>query len=159
LADSATATKVGAPVGAVAVTDLENALAVYFKAYEDNRIEDILDWFLIPCHFVSDAEEGVTPMPLASREACRAGVQRVLDWHGELGVAGCRVTKQAIMSLSPRMSCVDVKVDVENRASAKLYDFEAIYTFVRSDEAWKVAAITHNQIPRLLACVLAARQG
>jgi hypothetical protein len=139
------------------MTDLEDALAVYFGAYEEDRVEDILDWFLIPCHFVSDAEDGVTPMPLSSREACRAGVQRVLDRHRELGVVRSRVTNQTIMVLSPRMGCVDVTVDVETHAGAKLYDFEAVYTFVRSGEAWKVAAITHNQIPRLLACVRGAR--
>ena len=34
-----------------------------------------------------------------------------------------------------------------SRAAVKLYDFEAVYTFVRSGEDWRIAAITHNQIP------------
>jgi hypothetical protein len=140
------------------MSDLEDALAAYFKDYRENRIEDILDWFLIPCHFVSDTDEGPAQMPLTTREACRAGAQRVLDWHRRIGAGRGRIVKQTIIELSPRMACVDVKVEIEDPAGAKLYDFESIYTFVRPEEAWKVAAISHNQIPRLLARVRASEE-
>jgi hypothetical protein len=136
---------------------VEDALAAYFEAYEQFRIEEILNWFLLPCHVVSDAAE-VMQLPLATREACRAGVQRVLDWHRSLGAARSRIVEHVTMELSPRISCVDVKVDVEDGAGLKLYDFEAVYTFVRSGESWRVAAITHNQIPRLLRCVRAKEE-
>jgi len=136
---------------------LENALVTYFKAYEEFRTDDILDWFLLPCHFVSDADE-VMQMPLSTKEACRIGVQRVLDWHRDLGAARAHIVKQLIIELSPRMSCVDVKVDVEDKAGQKLYDFEAVYTFVRSGPTWRIAAITLNQIPRLLSCVQAHQE-
>jgi len=136
------------------MTDFEEALSVYFDAYQKGDIDEILDWFLLPCHFVSDADE-VALMPLATREACRVGVERVVDWHRSLGVIGRRITRQSIIELSPRISCVDVKVDVEREGGVKLYDFEAVYTFVRSGEFWRIAAITHNQIPRLLSCVRA----
>jgi hypothetical protein len=136
------------------MTDLEDALATYFDAYRQHRIDEIVDWFLLPCHFVSDAEQ-VRQMPLATREECRAAVQVVLDWHRALGAEGRRIVKQTIIELSPRISCVDVKVDIEDRGGLKLYDFESVYTFVRSGPNWRVAAITHNQIPRLLSCAQA----
>ncbi len=140
------------------MTDFETTLGVYFAAYQKGDIEEILDWFLLPCHFVSDADE-VALMPLATREACRAGVERVVNWHERLGVKGRRIVKQLIIELSPRISCVDVEVEVELEGGVKLYDFEAVYTFVRRGDDWRIAAITHNQIPRLLSCVrLAARQ-
>jgi hypothetical protein len=130
------------------MNDVEDALALYFKAYEQHRIDEILDWFLLPCHFVSDADE-VKQMPLSTKEECRPGVQKVLDWHRSLGAERNRIAKQIIIELSPRISCVDVKVDVEDSVGVKLYDFEAVYTFVRSASTWRIAAITHNQIPRL----------
>jgi len=134
------------------MTDLEQALDAYFDAYQRDHIDEILDWFLLPCHVVSDADN-VVLTPLATKEACRVGVERVLNWHRDLGVKRRRIVKQLIIELSPRVSCVDVKVDIEDCAGGKLYDFEAVYTFVRSGSAWRVAAITHNQIPRLLSCV------
>jgi hypothetical protein len=139
------------------MSDLEDALAAYFNAYRLHRIEDILDWFLLPCHVVSDADDGPVQIPMSTREACRAGVQRVLDWHRSIDAGRSRIVKQTIIELSSRISCVDVKVDVEDPAGAKLYDFEAVYTFVRSP-TWKVAAISHNQIPRLLARVNASQE-
>jgi len=134
---------------------VEDALAAYFAAYANFRVEEILDWFLEPCHFVSDAEP-VTLMPLPNREACRAGVERVLKWHRELGANGRTITKQTVIELSPRISCVDVQVDIE-RDGKKLYDFESVYTFVHAESNWRVAAITHNQIPRLLRRIEAQR--
>ncbi len=136
------------------MSDFAEALGRYFSAYQRGDIDEIVDWFLLPCHFVSDADP-VALMPLATREACRAGVERVVDWHRGLGVKGRRITRQLILELSPRISCVDVQVDVELEGGVKLYDFEAVYTFVRSNEDWRIAAITHNQIPRLLSCVRA----
>ena len=133
--------------------NVEDALFLYFKAYEQFRIDEIIDGFLLPCHLVSDAEE-VVLMPLPTKESCRV-VQRVLDWHRGLGVERFSIAKQVIIELSPRISCVDVKVDVEDGAGVKLYDFEALYTFVRSASTWRIAAITYNQIPRLLSCVRA----
>jgi hypothetical protein len=136
------------------MTDLEEALDAYFAAYRRDDIEAILDWFALPCHFVSDADP-VALMPLATREAARPGVERVLSWHRAIGATQRRVVKQSIIELSPQLSCVNIKVDLEDAAGAKLYDFEGVYTFVRSGESWRVAAITHNQIPRLLSCVRA----
>jgi hypothetical protein len=139
------------------MTDIEQALDAYFAAYQRGSIDEIVDWFLLPCHFVSDADE-VALMPLATKEACRAGVEKVVNWHRYLGVKERRIVKQLIIELSPRIICVDVKVDVERDEGVKLYDFEAVYTFVRRDANWRVAAITHNQIPRLLSCVRAKEE-
>jgi hypothetical protein len=136
------------------MTDLEQALGAYFAAYQQDNVEEILDWFVYPCHIVSDADE-VALMPLATKQACRAGVEKVVNWHRYLGVKGRRIVKQLIIELSPRISIVDVKVDVERDAGVKLYDFEGVYTFVQSGSSWRIAAITHNQIPRLLNCVRA----
>ena len=75
-------------------------------------------------------------MPLSTKEECRVGVQKALDWHRGLGAERSRIAKQIIIELSPRISCVDVKVDVEDSTAVKLYDFEAVYTFVRSASTW-----------------------
>lgn len=135
---------------------VEEALAEYFRAYEEQRIEDVVTWFRPPGLFVSDAEP-VSQTPLPTEDDCRAGVQRVLDWHREMGAARSRVARQTVIELSPRITCVDVLVDVEDIDGAKLYDFESVYTFVREGEDWRIATAVFNQIPRLLACLKARR--
>jgi len=146
--------KAGRAMRNCVMIEAEQALAVYFEAYKESRIEDILDWFLFPCHFVSDAD-AVALMPLPDREAARPGVERVVKWHRMLGVTHRRIVRQTCMELSPRISCIDAVVDLEDDAGNKFYDFEGLYTFVRNGASWRVAAITHNQIPRLLACIRA----
>jgi hypothetical protein len=40
-----------------------------------------------------------------------------------------------------------------------LYDFEAVYTLAETRTGWRIAAIAHNQIPRLLACIARRQSG
>src|SRR5271166_4107159 len=101
------------------MTGVEETLALYFKAYREQRIADIPSFFRPPGLFVSDADD-VAQTPLPTEEACRAGVQRVLDWHRALGAAHSQIVRQTVMELSPRIACVDVLVDVLDGAGAKL---------------------------------------
>jgi hypothetical protein len=134
------------------VTAVEQSLKAYMTAFERYEIDTVLGHFVFPCHFVSDGEE-VALMPLATEQACRVGIERVFAWHRELGVAGGRVLQQTIVELTPRLHCLDAQIQLEDGSGKTLYDFRGIYTFVRVQDAWRIAAIAHNQIPRLLACL------
>jgi len=136
------------------MTDLEQTLADYFSAYGQDRIDRVVEYFAVPCHIVSDQRE-VALMPLASRAACRDAVEKVLAWHRTLGAVNQNIVKQFIIDLSPRLQCVDVEVEVQDGAATVLYDFESVYTFVHQPDGWRIAAISHNQIPRLLQCLRA----
>jgi hypothetical protein len=138
------------------MSEIEEALGLYFKAYREQRLDDILDWFALPGLFVSDGEP-VAQTPLTTKAECRVGVQRVLDWHREIGAARSHITRQTVIELSPRLSCVHATVDVQDAGGASLYDFESVYTFVRRGETWRIASAVFNQIPRLLARVRAQR--
>ena len=74
---------------------IEEALGLYFKAYRDQQIDDILDWFLLPGLFVSDGEP-VALTPLTTKAECRGGVQRVLDWRREIGAARSHIARQTV---------------------------------------------------------------
>jgi hypothetical protein len=71
---------------------------------------------------------------------------------GALGVIPVLLCR-SVGALSP----VKAGREVHGRAGEVRYDFEAVYTLAETRTGWRIAAIVHNQIPRLLEC-LARRQ-
>lgn len=132
--------------------EIEEFFASYRDAYWRNDSDFIVTQFAFPCHVVSDADP-VSLIPIASAQDIRIGVERVLGWHRDIGAVSGEMTEFTVTELSPRLVSVSLKSDFLDHTGRKLYDFHGIYTLVRTPDAWKVAAISHNQIPRLLACV------
>jgi hypothetical protein len=54
---------------------------------------------------------------------------------------------------SPRLAPASLRMEALNSAARTLYYFESTYTLAKIQGAWRIAAIAHNQIPRLLACL------
>jgi hypothetical protein len=50
-------------------------------------------------------------------------------------------------------------MEVHGRAGEALHDFEAVYTLAETRPGWRIAAIAHNQIPRLLECIARRQSG
>jgi hypothetical protein len=44
-------------------------------------------------------------------------------------------------------------MEVRGLATMRLYDFNALYTLAEINGSWLIVAISHNQIPRLRACL------
>src|SRR5437899_12269557 len=86
-----------------AKSDVLEFLDSYRSAFEAFDTEAIVAHFLFPCHIVSDAED-VSLMPLAKASEGRAGVERVLALHRELGVHSGRILDLDVVELSPRMA-------------------------------------------------------
>jgi len=131
---------------------VQEFFASYRIAFERYDSDAIVDHFIFPSHVVSDAEE-VALMPFATKQDCRVGVERVLGWHRELGVGSGRVVDYHVSELSPRLANLHLRFELCDHAQRPLYDFEGFYTLVRTQGSWRIAAIAHNQIPRLLACL------
>ena len=108
--------------------------------------------YTLPCFVTSDADP-VTLLSWATREECRAGIQRVLDWHRELGVASSRTLRQDVIELSPRIASLDLHVELQDADSRGLYDYRGFYALALQNGVWRISSIVHNQIPRLLAAL------
>jgi len=139
-----------------AKSDVLEFLDSYRSAFEAFDTEAIVAHFLFPCHIVGDAED-VSLMPLAKASEGRAGVERVLALHRELGVHSGRILDLDVVELSPRMAGMVLRYEFFDRAGRALYDFQGLYTLVRVDRRYRIAAISHNQIPRLVGCIEARR--
>jgi len=127
-------------------------LKSYGRAFEAFDTDAILTHFLFPCHIVSDAE-AVSLVPLANASEARVGVERVLALHRELGVQTGRILDLDVIELSPRMAALVLRYEFSDAAGRSLYDFQGIYTLVKVDRRYRIAAISHNQIPRLVGRV------
>jgi predicted phosphodiesterase len=135
-------------------SDIEAGVARFFDTYraafEAYDTEAIVDHYLLPSYVASDATE-VALLAMATREDCREGIERVLARHRELGVVTGRALDYRATELSPRLTVLDLSFEFRNAGNEPLYDFRGCYTLVRQGADWRIAAIAHNQIPRLLA--------
>ena len=144
------------------MTSNETAAAVrallesYRDAFERLDAAAIADHFAYPSHIIGDANE-VALMQLSNRQDCLAAVEKVLAMHRELEAPSGSIRDLSIVELSPRLTHASLRMEVHGRAGEMLYDFEAAYTLAETRSGWRIAAIAHNQIPRLLKC-LARRQ-
>jgi hypothetical protein len=57
-----------------------------------------------------------------------------------------------ITELSPRLTGMMIRSRMRDENGRALYEFQGFYSLARTDAGCRIIAISHNQIPRLLAC-------
>lgn len=130
----------------------------YCRAFEALDMEAIADCVAYPCHIVSDGDE-VTLIAVANRQQCLVTMSRVVELHRQLGAPSGRIHDLSITEFSPRLAQASLTMEALDRASNHLYDFRDTYSLARFFGAWRIVAIAHNQIPRLLRCVAQRQSG
>jgi hypothetical protein len=130
----------------------------YCAAFEALDTEAIADCCTFPSHIASDAEE-VVLIAMANRQECQAAMDKVVVLHRKLGSPSGRIHDLSILELSPRLVQASLRMEVLDRTANCLYDFQATYSLAKFSGAWRIVAISHNQIPRLLRCVAQCQPG
>ncbi len=128
----------------------------YASAFEQLNAESIADHFTYPSHITSAAAE-VGLLQLTSRDDCLGAVRLVVEAHRMLGTPSFTISCLQFVKLGEKVVQAHLRIDVE-LPGEPLYDFEAIYSLVETNDEWRIASIAHNQIPRLQACVTRARE-
>ena len=126
-------------------------LASYRSAFEAYDADGIVGFYAFPCHIVSDGEP-VASMPFEGPASLKPAVERVLQLHRRIGARSARAVLLEITELSPRLAGVMLRLEMQDADGAALYDYQGFYSMVATDGGYRIAAICHNQIPRLLAC-------
>jgi hypothetical protein len=135
---------------------IEDLLAAYRAGFIAGDVEAIGACFASPCAFVSE-RVGAGPVVIPSDpEASRARVGQIVAWNQRIGVAALRSQVRWSLELSPRQVCRHMHVVAEDADGEALYAFDGVYTFAMFERQWRIAAISHNQIPALVAAVEAA---
>jgi hypothetical protein len=133
------------------VSGVMEFLGSYRKAFEDYDTDAILDHYVFPCTIISDAEK-ITPSLLQTKEELRAGVDYVLSLHRQIGYRSGQLLLLDITELSPRLTGMMIRSRMRDKNGRPLYEFQGFYSLARLEAGCRIVAISHNQIPRLLAC-------
>ena len=126
-------------------------LATYSEAFEAYDTKAIVDHYLFPCIIIGDSET-IAPLTYKGADQLNAGVDYVLALHREIGVKSAHPLLLEITELSPRLAGMMLRSQFRDAHGKPLYDFQGLYSLARTESGYRIAAISHNQIPRLLAC-------
>jgi hypothetical protein len=142
----------------MASSDIVSAVLEFYAEYRSvfaaYDADAITRFYRFPCHVVSDGDS-VASLHFETPEALKPAVERVLELHRKIGARSGRLVLLEITELSPRMVGMMLRSEMQDADGAALYDFQGFYSLVATDDGYRIAAISHNQIPRLLACVAA----
>src|SRR5262249_35063744 len=130
----------------------------YTAAFEALDVEAIADCVAYPSHIASDGEE-VLLIAMADTQQCLAAIDSVLTLLPNSGPPTGLFHDLSITVLSPRLVQASCQMEVLDKTSSHLYDFQAISSLAKFSGAWRIVAIAHNQIPRLLNCVSQRQSG
>jgi hypothetical protein len=126
-------------------------LASYRTAFAAYDTRAIVDHYSFPCAIIGDSET-IAPLVFKGAEQCSAGVDYVLSLHRQVGVTQGKPLLLEITELSPRLAGMNIRYQWQDKTGKPLYDFQGFYSLARTEAGYRIAAICHNQLPRLLAC-------
>ena len=120
-----------------------------FARYDAAALADL---FTFPLQVVGDAEQ-VTPISIASRDDWLGVLDGLLGAYRTLGVAGGEPLEIDARELTPRLASARVHWELRREDGSAIYDFTGVYTLAAVDGEWRVAAIAHDELPKLTAAL------
>lgn len=139
-----------APGGADAALEIDRFFASYSQAFHRFDAADLARHFCYPCHIVAEGD-ALSLSAIASTAEYVAIITRFLSLYRRVGVRGGAILELATTFLSPRLAFVIIHWRVDGDNAAPLYEFDSAYTLVKPADDWRIAAIAHNEMPRLFA--------
>lgn len=122
-------------------------LESYRIAFEQMDAPAIAEHFAYPSHVTSDTGE-IVLIPIADKSDWIGQIERLLDMYRAIDFGSARVLDLAPTELSPRLVQAILHWELQDSMGRSLYDFQAVYTLVKISDALRIAAISHNEIPR-----------
>jgi hypothetical protein len=123
----------------------------YRSAFERQDVAAIADHFAYPGHVTSDAGE-IALVPITNRTEWIGKLEQLLGMYRAIKVSTAQVLDLAVIEISPRLALAHIHWALHTAAGERLYDFEAIYTVAQTDEAFRIVALAHNEMPQYQAC-------
>jgi hypothetical protein len=124
-------------------------LSDYRSAFERFDARSVADRFVYPCSIVGDADP-VDVRSVATHDEWVGQLEMLLDAYRRFGVRSARVLDSATTSLTPRILQVAVHWSLRDAADQEVYDFRALYMLVEEDGALRIAAIAHDELPKIM---------
>lgn len=135
---------------------LDEFVARYAADFASGDAATVAGHFADPLHVVGETR--VDPeVTTADGAQWRRVVDRLLGAYRQLGVTGVRVRSLQPVRLGGGVQLAVVAWTLTRADGSSVYDFEAAYTVVRAGGGLRIAAVAHNETPRLLAALSAHR--
>jgi hypothetical protein len=125
----------------------------YRAAFVRRDADALLDCFTYPVHVTSVAGGDATVSIAASRDEWRPVLDYLLDAYAKLGVADAGVPELDVAEPLDGVAHARVHWQLRREDGSAVYDFTAVYTLARVDGALRVAAIAHDELPKLQAAL------
>ena len=122
----------------------------YRRAFEQYDADGIGELFAYPGLVISDDDE-VDLTPVAIRREWVRNLEHLLGTYRRIRFASARILELAAAELSPRLHQAVVHWELYDDADRTLYDFQATYTLAEAGGGLRIAAVAHNELPRLRA--------
>ena len=127
----------------------------YRRTFESFDVDAIAACFVFPMQVASEADV-VTIATVADLDAWRPQIERIVGAYRLLGVHGARVASLDIAEVTPHVAHAVVHWALERADGLPVYGFTASYTLVDAGAGPRIAAIAHDETPKLLAAVARA---
>ena len=135
--------------------EVEAFLDRYRAAFETFDASAIVDRFELPCQVTGDADE-VGSTVVATRESWLRQVEQLLAAYRAIGVRSAAILDLQVSELTPRLAVAAVEWRLVDQTRRPIYDFKAAYTLGDFGAGLRIAAISHNETPRLRAAMARA---
>ena len=132
--------------------DAEAFFETYRAAFARYDVAALAELFTFPLQVVGDADE-VIPISIASHDEWVSVLDGLFGAYRKLGVANGEPLELATTELTPRVASTRVRWRLQREDSSAIYDFTAVYTVAAVGGQWRVAAIAHDELPKLTAAL------
>jgi Domain of unknown function (DUF4440) len=139
------------------VDELRGFFDEYRGAFARGDRDALAAMFAFPVQVVSASGEDDGPVvSVAGEEEWGALLERLLAAYRGLGVTDAAPLELAVVEPLARVASARVHWELRREDGSAIYDFNAVYTLVRLGAAWRVAAIVHDELPKLHAAMRTA---
>ncbi|MCB0912779.1 MAG: hypothetical protein KDB60_14295 [Propionibacteriaceae bacterium] len=120
----------------------------YRTTFESLEAAAITAKFAFPCQVIGQAD-GVTISAATDAQQWAASIERIVAAYRVLGVASASASSVQVLSVTSGCALVLVTWDLESAGASRVYSFTACYTVVETDDGPRIAAIVHDEGPKL----------
>lgn len=122
----------------------------YRRAFERFDVDAIAGHFTFPLHVAGDSDP-VDLRCVASRDEWLETLTMLIDLYKGFEVKTATVLESTIVALSDRIAHATMHWSLRDGLDQEIYDFRGVYTLVAIDGDFRVAAIAHDELGKIMA--------
>ena len=108
--------------------------------------------FAYPVQVASAADDAVEIL-VCDEVEWHAVISGLLEGYRAIGVADARVLEIDTLEVAPQLCSVRVHWELHRADASTIYDFTAVYTVIEAGGITRVAAIAHDELPKLMTAM------